>query len=235
MIYTLRGKTFLRLRLADWRPDLRIWREMVGIGLPAGAEFFLMSITIGVIYGVTRPFGAQAQAGFGIGSRIMQAGFMPAVSISFSAAAVVGQNFGSKASGRVREALRESTKLAIGFMLLFTAICQLAPERMVSIFNAEPAVVAAGVGYLRIMSIGYVASGVVFVFAGIFQGLGNTWPSLLASGLRAVVFVTPLLVISQRQDFALREIWIMSVGSSLFQLAVQQHMLRRELRIKAPL
>jgi putative MATE family efflux protein len=234
-VYLLRGKTFLRLRLADWRPNLGIWREMLGIGLPAGAEFLLLSITMGVIYAVSRPFGAQAQAGFGIGSRLMQAGFMPAVAISFSAAAVVGQNFGARAFGRVREALGESTKITVGFMLLFTVLCQIAPERMVSVFNAEPAVVDAGVGYLRVISLGYVASGTVFVLAGVFQGLGNTWPSLFASGLRAVVFVTPVLVMSRRPDFTLREIWIASVGAAVFQFGVQQQLLRRELRRKAPI
>lgn len=234
-IYLHRGRTFLRLRFADWRPDFGTWRRMLGIGLPSGAEFLLTAITLGVVYVVTRPFGAEAQAGFGIASRLMQAGFMPAVAVSFSAAAVVGQNFGSQRFDRVREAAREAVKLAVGFMLAFTALCQLAPAPLLGLFSAAPDVVAAGVDYLRTVSWGYVASGVVFACAGVFQGLGNTWPSLGASSLRAAAFVVPVLLMSAHGGFGMHSIWLASLGSVLLQFGVQQLLLRRELGLKAPL
>ncbi len=234
-LYLRRGSTFLRVRLADWRPDFATWRRLLGIGLPAGAEFLLMSITFGVVYAVTKPFGAQAQAGFGIGSRLMQAGFMPAVAISFSAAAVVGQNFGSQRFERVRETAREGTKLVVVFMLAFTAVCQLAPARLVGLFSSAPEVVAAGVDYLRTVSWGYVASGTVFVCAGVFQGLGNTWPSLAASLLRALAFTVPVILSSMHGGLRMHSIWLLSLGSVLLQFALQQLLLWRELGLKAPL
>ena len=36
-----------------------------------------------VVYAIIKPFGAEAQAGFGIGGRIVQAGFMPAARTTF--------------------------------------------------------------------------------------------------------------------------------------------------------
>lgn len=234
-LYLRRGSTFLRLRFADWRPDLATWRRMLSIGLPAGAEFLLTSITLGVVYVVTKPFGAEAQAGFGIASRLMQAGFMPAVAISFAAAAVVGQNYGSKRFDRVRETAREAVKLVAVFMLAFTALCQLAPAPLLRLFSSAPEVVAAGVDYLGTVSWGYVASGIVFACAGVFQGLGNTWPSLGASSLRAVAFVVPVLLMSAQGGFAMHSIWLASLGAVVLQFGVQQLLLRRELSLKAPL
>lgn len=233
-LYLRRGSTFLRLRFSDWRPDFSTWRRMLGIGLPAGAEFLLTSLTLGVVYAVTKPFGAEAQAGFGIASRLMQAGFMPAVAISFAAAAVVGQNLGSQRFERVRETTRESVKLVVGFMLAFTALCQLAPSPLLRLFSAAPDVVAAGVDYLRTVSWGYVASGIVFVSAGIFQGLGNTWPSLGASSLRAAAFVVPVVLMSAHGGFGMHSIWLCSLAAVLLQFGVQQVLLRRELGRKAP-
>lgn len=233
-VYVARGRTFLRFRLGELAPELGTWRKMLGIGLPAGAEFLLLATTIGVTYALARPFGAAAQAGFGIGSRLMQVGFMPAVAISFSVAAVVGQNFGARSFLRVREAVQESAKLVLGFMILFTVVCQIAPAYLVAAFSASPEVIAAGVDYLRTISWGYFASGLVFVFAGVFQGLGNTWPSLLASALRAVAYVPPALLLSRLPSFALHSVWLVSLGSVLFQLLLQQGFLRRELRTKAP-
>lgn len=45
---------------------------------------------------------AAAQAGFGLGSRVMQAIFLPAMALAFSAPAVAGQNFGAQLPDRVR-------------------------------------------------------------------------------------------------------------------------------------
>lgn len=234
--YVLRGRSFLRVQPAEFvRPHWPTWARMASIGLPAGAEFLLISITVGVTYWVIRPFGAQAQAGFGIGSRLMQAGFMPAVAISFSAAAVIGQNYGSRAFPRVRGAWHESVKLTLVFMIAFTTLCQAVPDHLVSFFSSDPRVVAAGVDYLRTISWGYVASGVIFVAGGVFQGLGNTWPSLAASTLRALAFIVPVLISSQRGGgFAMHTIWLISLGAVVIQLAVQQALLRRELRLCLP-
>jgi len=234
MAYLARGSTFLELRFADWRPDFKVWKKMIAIGLPSGAEFLLMSFTMAVIYGAIRPFGSQAQAGFGIASRVMQAGFMPAVAISFSVAAVAGQNFGAREHARVRETAFESAKITIAFMAFFTLLCQLAAEGMITRFSQGPPVVEVGADYLRTASYNYVASGLVFVIAGIFQGVGNTWPSLIASALRCVLFVGPVLWLT-RGTFALHTIWLMGVASVSLQLVFCLWLLRRELQSKAPL
>lgn len=233
-VYLRVGDRALRLRAAHWRPDLATFGRMLAIGVPAGAEFLLMSLSMGAVYAVTRRFGAEAQAGFGVGSRVLQAGMMPAVALSFAAAAVVGQNFGSRKFARVRQTFRESAKLALGAMLALTIALHLAPRAVVSLFADEAAVQAAGVDYVTTISWGYAASGLVFVSAGIFQGLGNTWPSLGASVLRVALFVGPMLFMSRRADFTLHATWITSVVSVFIQLGVQQVLLWRELERRAP-
>ena len=73
--------------------------------LPAGAEFILISVYIMIVYGIIRGFGAAAQAGFGVGARVMQALFLPVVALSFAVAPVVGQNFGGGRGDRVRHSI----------------------------------------------------------------------------------------------------------------------------------
>ncbi len=233
-LYLMREGTFLKLDFRHWVPDFSTWRRMLAIGLPAGAEFLLISVSIGACYFFTRSFGPHAQAGFGIGSRVMQAGFMPAVCLSFSVAAVAGQNFGAHQFARVRAIQSESLKLALVFMLTLTAVCQLIPEPLIRMFSSADEVVEAGAVYLRTISLAYVANGVIFVSAGMFQGLGNTWPSLGASALRSFGFVVPVFVLSQRPGFSAQTIWVVSAVSVYVQLAIQQLLLRRELRVRAP-
>src|SRR5690606_28415619 len=60
---------------APYRPDFAVWGRLLRIGVPAGAEFGLMFVSMAIIYGIIAGFGAAAQAGFGVGSRVMQSLF----------------------------------------------------------------------------------------------------------------------------------------------------------------
>ena len=97
----------------------RLWKDMLKIGLPAGAEFALMAVYLVIVYVVSRPFGAAAQAGFGIGMRIMQACFLPVVALGFAVAPVAGQNFGARQAARVRATFYTAAGMAAAGMLVF--------------------------------------------------------------------------------------------------------------------
>jgi Na+-driven multidrug efflux pump len=101
ILYFLRPASPLRFESAEWTPRPRLWGAMLRIGLPAGGEFALMAVYMVLVYDIIRPFGAAAQAGFGIGIRVVQALFLPTVAIAFAAAPVAGQNFGAGLGARV--------------------------------------------------------------------------------------------------------------------------------------
>jgi putative MATE family efflux protein len=227
--YFRRPASPLRFRADQWRPRPRLWWEMSRIGLPAGGEFALMFVYLMVVYSIMRPFGAAAQAGFGIGMRVMQALFLPAVAIAFATAPVVGQNFGAGLGSRVREAFRASTLMCAVVMLLLSAICQVAPDRLIRVFNGDPAVVAFGSDYLRIISWTFVASGIVFTSSSVFQGIGHTLPALATSALRITLFSLPAYWLSHRPGFHMRQIWYLALGCVLLQMAMNLWVLQREL------
>src|SRR6266576_2828832 len=104
--------SFLRFDPSAWRPRPAIWKQMLGIGLPSGVEFGITTVYLALVYTITRPFGAAAQAGFGIGIRIIQAGFMPVVALAFSVAPVAGQNFGARLGQRVKDTFKDAAWLS---------------------------------------------------------------------------------------------------------------------------
>ena len=188
------------IHAADWKPDCRLWKKMLGIGLPAGAEFALIAVYLVIVYIVSRPFGSAAQAGFGIGMRIVQAGFMPVVALGFSVAPVAGQNFGARQPARVRATFRSAALMAAGAMVVFTAVCQVAAAPMVRVFSSDPQVIDVGADYLHIVSWTFAASGIIFVGSSMFQALGHTLPALVASFCRIVLVAIPAFVLSRRPD-----------------------------------
>jgi putative MATE family efflux protein len=229
-IYFRPGGSYLTFAPAGWKPQIGLWKKMLAIGLPAGAEFVLMAVYVFVVYIIARPFGAAAQAGFGIGMRILQASFMPVVALAFSAAPVAGQNFGARRPDRVRHTFTSAAVMAGGFMLLMTIVCQIAGDAMVSVFSEDPQVIAVGEDYLWIISWGLVPGGIVFVGSSMFQAMGNTLPPLAASGARIVTIAVPAFVVSRLPGFELRWIWYLSVAAGTLQLVLILLLLRREFR-----
>jgi MATE family, multidrug efflux pump len=232
--YFRRQASPLRFRADHWRPRPVLWGELLRIGLPAGGEFALMSVYAVLVYSIIRPFGAAAQAGFGIGIRIIQSLFLPVVAIAFATAPVVGQNFGARLGDRVRQAFSSAAGLAAVLMLALTVLCRLGAAPLIRFFNADPAVVAFGSEYLRIIAWNFVASGVVFVSSSVFQGMGNTLPPLGSSSLRLVLFALPAFALSRRPGFQLRHAWYLSVASVAVQFGVNMWLLRREFARKLP-
>src|ERR671915_2401128 len=110
--YFLPRDAYLRFDTSTWKPRLVLWKRMLAIGLPAGFEFGIMAAYMALVYSITRPFGAAAQAGFGIGMRIIQAGFMPVVALGFAVAPVAGQNFGARMADRVKATFRDAAWMA---------------------------------------------------------------------------------------------------------------------------
>ena len=221
---------YLKFTPADWRPRIELWGRMLQIGLPAGAEFALMGVYVFIVYAVSRPFGSAAQAGFGIGMRIIQAGFMPVVALGFAVAPIAGQNFGARHADRVRETFRSAVALSLAVMLTFALLCHVAPTAMVRAFSSDPQVEAAGVDYLRIVSWNFLASGIIFVASSMFQAMGNTVPSLLSSLVRIVLVSVPTILLSQRPGFELRWVWYLSVAAVAIQLLTSLALLRLEFR-----
>jgi putative MATE family efflux protein len=226
--YFIGADAYLKFVVADWRPRFDLWRKMLAIGLPAGFEFAMMAVYLVIVYSIARPFGAAAQAGFGIGMRIVQAGFMPVVALGFSVAPVAGQNFGARHPQRVKDTFRDAALMATGVMILFAIICHIAPAALVGVFSNDPAVVAYGDEYLRIVSWNYVASGLIFVASSMFQAMGNTIPSLITSGVRIVMVAVPAVLLSHMPGFQLRWIWYLSVAAVVVQLTLSMLLLRRE-------
>jgi putative MATE family efflux protein len=229
-LYFRRRDAFLRFVPADWRPRFDLWGAVFRIGLPSGAEFALMGVYLLFIYVVARPFGAAAQAGFGIGMRLLQAGFMPMVALGIAVAPVAGQNFGAGHAGRVKATFRTAMTWALGGMVAFILLCQVAPHAMIRVFSSDPEVVAVGVEYLRIISWSFIGSGVVFVASSMFQAMGNTLPSLVASVIRILAVVVPTLILARQPGFALWQLWGIAAASIFLQMAVSLLLLQREFR-----
>src|SRR5437588_1220864 len=201
ILYFERSYHYLQFRFSHFRPQTKIWNSLLRIGLPAGAEFILISVYIIVVYSIIRGFGAAAQAGFGVGARVMQALFLPVVALSFAVAPVVGQNFGGRHGDRVRHSIYSAIGIGSVLILFLTIVAQFFSSAMIRAFSSDPGVIAFGSDYLRIVSFNFIAAGIAFTTSSAFQGIGNTFPPLISSMTRLVLFALPATLLSLRPGF----------------------------------
>ena len=217
------------------KPQPTIIKRLLTIGLPSGGEFFLMFLFTAIVFWTIKPFGAEAQAGFGIGSRLMQSIFLPAMAIAFAVPAVAGQNFGAGEPQRVRSSFNWAAIMNIMLMMLLTLMCQFNPQWFVRPFTQEPDVILVASDFLRILSFNFIPVGIVFICSGMFQSMGNTLPSLLSTGLRLLIFAGPAIWVSQQDFFQLVHIWYLSVFSVFMQMIMSYVFMQREFKRKLAL
>jgi putative MATE family efflux protein len=216
------------------RPQLKQWGRIVRLGLPAAGEFVLTFLYTALVYYAIRDFGAAAQAGFGIGSRVLQVILLPAIAIAFAAGPIVAQNFGANDGGRVRETFHKATSLSVAAMVITTMILQSRPDLVLSPFDADASTLAVATVFLQLMSWTFVAQGIVYMCSNMFQGLGNTVPSLISSLTRFLVYAPPVLWLSAQPGLRIESLWHLAIATIVLQAIVSLILLQIELRRRLP-
>ncbi|MBR1266562.1 MATE family efflux transporter [Bradyrhizobium sp. AUGA SZCCT0222] len=235
-IYFRRLERYVGFDFAQIRPQLRQWKRILNVGLPAGGEFAIIFLWMGVIFYALRDFGAAAQAGFGIGTRVLGLIQMPALAIAIAAGPIAGQNFGAGNAARVRETFTKAAVVATLVMVTFTILAQWQPGLLLGGFANDPETIAVAILFLQMVSLNLVAQGFTFVSNSMFQGLGNTKPILLSSGARLITYALPVLWLSARPGFRIEYAWYISNATTTLQAALSLWLLHLEFRKRlAPL
>jgi putative MATE family efflux protein len=233
-VYFHRLEHYVTFDSTAWRWDVAVWGRLLRIGLPAGGEFALMFLYMMIIYWLIRPFGQDAQAGFGIGMRLNQSLFLPAMAVAFATAPIVGQNYAAGKFARVRETFVHATLIGAVIMVALTLLCQWRAEWLARAFTTEPGAVAVATQFLRLISLNFIASGLVFTCSAVFQGLGNTVPAMLSAATRLVSFIVPAMWLAHQPHFRLVELWYVSIASMAVQAVVSLWLVRSQLRRRMP-
>jgi putative MATE family efflux protein len=193
-----------------WWPHLAPWKRMRTSGRPASGACASIFVSHGVIDWCMQSFGATAQAGCGVGARVMPSIFVPAMAMAFAASLIAGQNFGARQAERVRETFRSAAFFRAGIMATLTMVCQWQPALLVRAFVGAPYIVDVGAAYLRIMSWNFVGIGLVLTCSGLLRAVGNTWPALASGAGRTLVFALTARWLAAQPQTRIEHFWYVS-------------------------
>ncbi|HTY82525.1 MAG TPA: MATE family efflux transporter [Dehalococcoidales bacterium] len=194
--YYTRGQGYLKMRFKNFKPDFKILRAMLAVGISSFVQTISSSVSgVIMLHNVSVYGGALALDAFGIVQRVMMFVAMPAMAIGQGLQPILGFNYGA---GRYRLGLR-GIYMAYGsstiLCLVIYALVMLLPGQIVSIFRDDPELINMGIFTMRRVLLAVPLMGVVMVGQMIFQAIGKAGQSFVAAFSRPVLFMIPLVLV----------------------------------------
>ena len=189
-------RAILKLRL----PALALRAGRVRRILALGSSGFAMSMTnslVQVLCNATlQVWGGELYVGvMTVINSIREVISMPIQGITNGCQPVLGYNYGAKEYRRVRQGIRFTACLGIGYSLAAWALVLLFPEALIRIFNDEADLIAAGIPAFRIYFATFFCMSFQFIGQSVFVGLGKSRQAVFFSLLRKAFIVAPLTLL----------------------------------------
>ena len=185
---TRRANSVVRFKLV--KLDLPVIKDLLTIGIPSGLHYALLSLAQIAMTRMVAVFGTPPVAAGGIGDRITQLSFLPAIGVGAATATMVGQYLGANRSRDAEKSVRTSLRVTFVISAAISLVYACFPRLLLKLFFiADPVVVEMGTVYLRLASITLLFVSMSIILTRVFQGAGDTmWPSVIA-GIRLLVFL----------------------------------------------
>lgn len=223
-------KTPLLQELQRFRLELRIFREIIVLGVPPSLNLMLVALGIFLITYYVAPFGKEVVAAYGVGMRIEQIALMPAIGINMAVLAIVSQNSGAKAYARIEETL----KIALFYGALISALGMLGlfllAESLMGLFTLDAGVIKEGALYLRIDALVLYAYVIIFIGLALLQGIKRPLVGFYISLLRQVFLPIALFSLFAYMEMGIAAYWWGIVAITWLSAAVVWNYARAKLR-----
>lgn len=177
----LKEEGAIQLRVNEVRITMNKLIQILKIGLPAGFQGILFSISNVVIQSSINSFGATIVAGNSAASNVE--GFVYVGMNSFYQAAIsfTSQNYGARKYDRIKKILliAVSCSVSVGFVMGMSAYL-LGPQ-LLGLYTTSEAVIEAGMVRLSIIAFTYALCGFMDTIVGSLRGIGYSIGPMIVS------------------------------------------------------
>ena len=189
-----KGNTFVCI---DIRKLKGLPKEIVigilGVGIPASIQNLLNVVCSTVLNNLTASYHPYAVAAMGISHKLNMVPFQVAFGFSQGIMPLVSYTHASGDRNRMKKSILFAMGIILPIMALVTVCTYIFAPGLISLFMADPEVIAYGTRFIRGMCLVLVFCCTDFLTVGVFQALGMGKNALLFALLRKVVLEIPLL------------------------------------------
>ena len=183
--------SFLEIKLREYKTNLKIYKDILVVGIPASIEQFIISfVSILMNYWLTILVGTLAVAAYTATWRLISIGITPLIGIGVAALTVGGAAYGAKNLRNFKIALNYGVKLGLISSAIICVIFFFFAEPLSFIFSysADSAILAPRVvDALRVLCFFILLMPLGVVAGNLFQSMGKGTISLLLTLLRSFI------------------------------------------------
>lgn len=193
----LRSQASYRLHVRKIRIHFRLLNSILHIGLPAGLQSVMYSLSNVIIQSSVNAFGTDVLAAWTAYGKLDGLFWMIVSAFGVSITTFVGQNFGARQYDRVRKSVKVCLGMAFGATIVLSTLYLLVGQYLYRLFASDPVVIAHGMDILRLLVPTYVLYLCIEVISGAVRGAGDSLiPTLITLCGVCLVRVVWLLFIA---------------------------------------
>ncbi len=229
MLLVVRGQHEVKVSFRGFRPSGRSIKEIYRVGAPS-----IVMQGIGSIMNSGMNFVLSNFLTDGMGVAIMNIYykmqsiiFMPMFGITNASMSILAYNFGARNYQRLTAVWRKTLAACVIIMTLGFLCFQIFPRAIVSVFDTEGVLSAAGIKAFRTISIHFPIAAVCITIGTLFQATGRGFYSMIVSLMRQLVVLLPAAAILALVTRNLDAVWWAFLIAECTSLAVSLICLRR--------
>ena len=201
-----RQQKVLNVNMREFKWRGQTIKDIYRVGLPGIVMQSVVSVMTAGMNGILIAFSQTAVNVLGVYFKLQTFLYLPASGIVQGMRPILSFNYGAGEKKRMKQILSVCTGLIFGILMVGTALFLLLPEPIMGMFSKDGVTIREGAAALRIISLGFVVSGISVVASGALEALGEGIPSFIISLLRYLVLIVPVASIGSR-IFGITGVW----------------------------
>ena len=217
IIYVFKEVSFMKIGKKDIRIKKDTLKLVANYSVLTSVQQSIMNFGILIVQGLVNTFGVTVMAAFAAGVKIDSIAYMPVQDFGNAFSTYVAQNKGADKQERIIEGVRGVIKIIIGFCAVISTLILIFSKNIMLLFvdKGEEEVIRLGVQYISVVGIFYVLIGFLFMFYGLYRGLGMLRMSIILTVISLGTRVILAYILSSTTLGAYGIWWSIPIGWAL--------------------
>ncbi|MEG0295156.1 MAG: MATE family efflux transporter [Clostridium sp.] len=182
LIYTYKKYSILKFKKGDFKASKTYSKNHLRIGIPMALQFSITALGIMIVQSALNVFGSSVIAAYTAASKALQLVMQPAITFGVTMATYCAQNLGAKNYKRIKEGVKQCTKISVVTSIIAGLILILFGKYFVMLFmnNPDESIMNYATQCLNIAGLFFIPLGLIFIYRNALQGIGESFIPMMA-------------------------------------------------------
>ena len=204
LIYIIKKFPILHLKREDFQVSFTSFKYLLALGIPMGLQFSITAIGTIIVQGAVNIYGSVYMAGFSAAGKLQNIIVTVFAAFGATIATYVGQNRGAGKMDRVREGMRYTQFLILGWSVITMILVFFFGKYMTWLFidPSQTDVINVSVMYFHTVFWAYPFLGSIFLYRNGLQGLGYGVVPMIGGVFELVARTLIVMFVAGKTTFA---------------------------------